>query len=83
MFGYRDKQTGEMTWYTTGKAMQWHKASKLARMNAQDLRGKKIIPVKLDNSFWMAWRDDPKGMKAAGYHVRKDQRGRWQAWIER
>jgi hypothetical protein len=55
----------------------------LARVRDQGLRGKQIVPVRVDASFWMAWRDDQRGMKAAGYHVRKDQRGRWQAWIEK
>jgi hypothetical protein len=66
----------------TGKAMQWHKASKLDRMHDQDLRGKQIIPVRTDAAFWMAWKDDRRGMQDAGYHIRKVN-GQWQAWIEK
>jgi hypothetical protein len=66
----------------TGKAMQWDRAAKRAKVNDTALRGQQIIPVKIDAAFWMAWRDDQRGMRAAGYRVTKIN-GQWKAWIER
>jgi hypothetical protein len=63
-------------------AMQWDKASKLDRMHDHDLRGKQIVPIKADESFWRSWRGDPKTMRASGYRVSKVN-GQWKAWIER
>jgi beta-glucosidase/6-phospho-beta-glucosidase/beta-galactosidase len=40
------------------------------------------IPVKADQSFWRAWRDDTEGMKRSGYRVFKVGR-QWVAYIER
>jgi hypothetical protein len=64
------------------KRMRWDIAAKRAKIGDEHCRAKQITRVPIDQTFWKAWRDDPKAMRAAGYHVRKDRNGRWQAWIE-
>ena len=66
----------------TGRAMQWGRAAKRDRVNAEALREKEIVPIKIDQAFWRSWRSDPKAMRQAGVRVTKIG-GRWRAWIER
>jgi hypothetical protein len=58
----------------------WDTAHLRAKLSDEHSRAKEIIAVPTDKSFWKAWRDDPAGMRASGYHVRKDRDGRWRAW---
>jgi hypothetical protein len=64
------------------KRMQWDQAAKRDKFNERE-RAKQIIRVPTNESFWQSWRDDQKAMRDAGYRVRKDRNGKWQAWIER
>lgn len=63
------------------KQMRWDQRRQQERA-AHGYAAKQIIPVRLTPAFWRAWKDDPVGMRMAGYHVRKFD-GRWKAWIER
>jgi hypothetical protein len=65
------------------KRMHWDTAAKRNKLDAERGRTKEIVPVQIDASFWRSWKDDPKAMREAGYHVRKERDGRWRAWIER
>jgi hypothetical protein len=64
--------------------LRWETAAKRDKLSSEHGRAKEIIPIKIDQTFWNAWRDDPQAMREAGYRVKKDDRsGRWIAWIER
>jgi len=41
-------------------------AAKRAKVGGERHTSKQIIPIKIDQTFWNTWRDDPAAMKAAG-----------------
>ena len=63
------------------KQLRWQERRQQERAR-HGYREKQITPIKLTDSFWRAWRDDPVGMRMAGYHVQKFG-GKWRAWIEK
>jgi hypothetical protein len=65
----------------TGARMRWDLAAKRQRMAQDYSRPKEKIPIRCDDLFWQAWRDDRAAMRAAGYRVTKIG-SRWHAWIE-
>lgn len=62
------------------KRMRWDIANKRDKVAMHTTTTR--IPVRLDEAFWKAWRENPDAMRADGYRVQKVG-GKWRAWIER